>query len=46
MKGDPEGARRRLHNRDPSETPAVRYDEATPLGPEWISCLKGSYPAS
>jgi prephenate dehydrogenase len=28
----------------PSETLVVRYDEATPLGPEWLSRLKGGYP--
>lgn len=29
----------------PSETLVVRYDEARPLGPEWLSRLKGGYPA-
>jgi prephenate dehydrogenase len=28
----------------PSETMVVRYDDATPLGPEWLSRLKGGYP--
>jgi prephenate dehydrogenase len=28
----------------PSETLVIRYDEATPLGPEWLSRLKGGYP--
>ncbi|HEY3273843.1 MAG TPA: prephenate dehydrogenase/arogenate dehydrogenase family protein [Methanocella sp.] len=28
----------------PSETLVIRYDEATPLGPEWLHRLKGGYP--
>jgi prephenate dehydrogenase len=28
----------------PSETLVIRYDEATPLGPEWLNRLKGGYP--
>jgi prephenate dehydrogenase len=28
----------------PSETLVIRYDDATPLGPEWLSRLKGGYP--
>jgi prephenate dehydrogenase len=28
----------------PSETLVIRYDEARPLGPEWLSRLKGGYP--
>jgi prephenate dehydrogenase len=43
------GVIREVHSDDftletPSETLVIRYDDATPLGPEWLSRLKGDYP--